>query len=139
MLNFNFWNEIHNTYISFITFFDDIGIIAAFFTLFFTFWNFISNRINNKKLNKNIQIKLVCEGQEPKVLLQTIKRRHFTRSEVQGILGNYYVGKERYDSSYLCTEIFSERLENVQNGDSDILVITITNPEEFEKFQNNIE
>ncbi len=134
---FGFWNEVHNTYINFITFFDDIGIIVAFFTLFFTFWNFVSNRRNNKKLNQNIQIKLLCEGLSSKVLPQTIKRRHFTRSEVQGILGNYYLGKERYDSSYLCTKAFSESLEKVQNGDCNILEITITNSEEFEKFQSN--
>ncbi|MDP8170212.1 hypothetical protein QJU96_02770 [Pasteurella skyensis] len=134
---FNFWNEIHNNYTSIITFFDDIGIIITFSTLVFTLWNFLSNYKNNKKLNKNIQIKLLCEGKKPKILLQTIKRRYFTRSEVQGILGNCYAKEQRYDSSFLSTRIFSKQLEKVQNGESDILEITLTSSEEFDKFQSS--
>ncbi|MBS9781374.1 MAG: hypothetical protein KGV56_02660 [Gammaproteobacteria bacterium] len=130
---FDWWANIHNNYNNGITFFDDIGIIIAFGTFVVTLVNLIMNMRNNKKLNKDIEIALVCGG-EIKILPQTIKRRHFNRSEVQGVLGNFYESNQRYDSKCLCTDNFSKQLEAIQNGKSDKIQIHIEKREEFKKF-----
>ncbi|MBS9781632.1 MAG: hypothetical protein KGV56_03985 [Gammaproteobacteria bacterium] len=130
---FDWWADIHNSNANGITFFDDIGICIAFLTFLATLLNIYLNYRSNKKLNENIEIELVCE-EECQILPQTIKRRHFNRSEVQGVLGNFYESNQRYDSKCLCTDNFSQQLEAVQNGKSNKLQIHIEKIEEFKKF-----
>lgn len=116
---------------------DKFTIWVALFTLFFTgrsWWN-------DRKNNLDITIKLYHAGSGGSVTLaQTIKRRHLTRSEVQGVLANAYHHptdpKARYDIPFLAGKNFSQRLEGVQDGKSNTLVIDIDEAIEFSAFRS---
>lgn len=113
---------------------DKFTIWVALFTLLFTIKSWLADRKNNI----DISIKLQHAQHAPLMLAQTIKRRHFTRSEVQGVLANAYHNpnntKTRYKIPFLASKEFSNRLELVQNGKTDILIIDIEDKNEFEFF-----
>lgn len=113
---------------------DKFTIWVAFGTLFFTWRSWQSDK--NGKVD--IAIELRHHNKIPIKLEQTIKRRHLTRSEVQGVLANAYhrddTPRARYDIPFLASKSFSQRLESVQDGKSDILIIDIDNLDEFLAF-----
>lgn len=108
---------------------DKATVWVAVATLIFTWKNWWSNR----KYNVDINIKLYHNSQTT-TLPQTIKRRHLTRSEVQGILGAVYQGKDRYDIPFLATKEFSQRLEQAQAAKADSLQIDIKDNATFLQF-----
>lgn len=79
----------------------------------------IYNICVSRKNNDDISVILTCEGEEDIQLVQTIKRKHFTRSELQGVLSNNYTPKEKgprfYDIKYLGEKEFIEKLREVQD------------------------
>lgn len=115
---------------------DKFTIYVALFTLFFT----AKSWLNDRKNSVDITIKLNHDGSEPIVLAQTIKRRHLTRSEVQGVLANAYHHpndpKARYDIPFLASKAFSQHLESVQDGKTDTLIIRIVDETEFSAFHS---
>lgn len=115
---------------------DKFTIWIALFTLFFTFRNWL----NNRKGKADINIELHHNGKPPIHLSQSIKRRHLTRSEVQGVLANAYhhpsKPKARYDIPFLASKDFSQHLESIQDGETDRLVIYIDDETEFLSFHS---
>lgn len=114
---------------------DTLTIWVAGVTCIIAVCNFYTNRKNTKIQNMDIPIHLILiDSNATKNLPFTIKRKHFTRSEVQGVLGAVFNGKERYDIPFLATQAFSNALEDVQNNQSNLLEITIQDKETFDKF-----
>ncbi len=116
---------------------DKFTIWFTFLTLFFVFRNWK----NDKKLQENIQISLRYQNKNI-YLLQTLRRIHCSRSEIQGLLRAAY-GGATYKLSFLAGEEFSQRLKNVQNGELDTLIIDIDENEKeehnvFQKIEENI-
>lgn len=122
-----------------IDFLDKLTIIVAAVTLCFTWLNWWRDR----RGNDDIAIVLVFEDQQI-TLPQTIKRRHLTRSEVQGVLANAYRHpdnpKARYDIPFLASHAFSKRLEKAQESkikaNIDILKIDIPDAPTLSHFQH---
>lgn len=128
---FTWWKNFHDSFSDGITFFDDVGIFIAFGTFAFTAINWW----NNRKQNVDVIIELVlADTSQKKALIQTIKRRHLTRSEVLGVLGTVYQGNKRYDIPFLAKREFSKRLEKAQEGKTEILQIEIDNKNTFDQF-----
>lgn len=111
---------------------DKLATLIGFFTLIFTVWNWYSTRKLNKVLDQDIKIILKHKA-ETKELPHTIKRRHFTRSEVQGILANCY-SEKHYNISYLGKRGYSNQIIEVQNNKSHELIIPIDEEDEYKKF-----
>ncbi len=81
------------------------------------------NWLNDRRLQENIEIFL--QYKEEKIrLLQTLRRMHCSRSEIQGLLGAMY-GEGRYTISFLAGEEFSQRLKKVQANDSGVKEIIV--------------
>ncbi|MGY0399566.1 MAG: hypothetical protein ACWIPH_06455 [Ostreibacterium sp.] len=118
---------------------DTFTIWVAIFTFVMIFINWCNNRINNKKQNASISILLKnTETKKEDTLVQTVKRRHCTRSEIQGIL-RAADESESYNIAFLSTEAFSNRLEAIQDTKSNTctLVIDLTNADKFKPFIPN--
>lgn len=124
------------TFLKFTTLADNFTVWVAVATLGFT----LNNWLNDRKNNVDIPIELTHADEPPIRLAQTIKRRHLTRSEVQGVLANAYHHpdnpKARYDIPFFASKAFSEHLESVQDGKKDMLSIEISNKDEFSAFHN---
>ncbi len=122
------------------TLLSDISIFIAFGTFWVTVLNLVINYRNHKKQKEDITIQVALKTKKDAPIKQTenlaltIKRRHLNRSEVHGVLGAIYEGKERYDIPFLATKDFSNHLEDVQNGKDNILVIEIVDKETFKHF-----
>lgn len=122
-------------FLTMIDYLDKFTIIVATITLIFTWLNWLRAR----RGNDDIAIIITFEAQQI-TLAQTIKRRHFTRSEVQGVLANAYCNpnapKARYDIPFLATNTFSKRLEAAQEGKANSLNIDVPDAETFSHFQH---
>lgn len=146
-----------------ITILDNITIVFSFITMIAVIFNLFFNIKNTKMQNTGISIEIQTRGQPPLYLAQTIKRRHLTRSEVQGVLANAYCpeqvkdeagegaaaesaagtstagkaekGRDRYNIPFLASKAFSDRLESVQNGKEGVLVIEVEDVKEFAAFR----
>lgn len=116
-----------------ITWLDIITIVFGFITMIFTIWNWCTNRRWNNLLEQDIEIVLKC-GEKQYKLPHTVKRRHFTRSEIQGILGNCYQSSGRYNLPYLGKPEYSEAIRHIQNGGSNTLVIPVSDEKEYNNF-----
>lgn len=111
-----------------------IDKITILITLVFTVWNWHSNRKWNKKLEEDIKIELYNkQNDETYILPHTIRRRHFTRSEIQGLLGNYN-GVGRYEIAYMASEDYPKAIDRVQNGDTNKLIVYVDADDKFSAF-----
>ncbi len=135
----------------FIEYLDKVTILLSIPAYFFI----VINWMNNKKLQEDISIFLQYKDEKIS-LLQTLRRMHCSRSEIQGLLRAAY-GGGTYKLSFLAGKEFSKRLKDVQSNDSlkDIfawllrtkrkksceLVIKLEEEEKaiYEKFKANIE
>lgn len=107
-----------------------ITIWIAFATLFFTWRNWLNDR--KGKVDIKIQLHNLTDN-NTMVLVQTVKRKHCTRSEIQGLLRASNNGNA-YNINFLSTREFSDRLESIQNNKSKILIIDIKGQTEFSGF-----
>lgn len=82
-----------------ITILDNITIVFSFITMIAVIFNLFLNIKNTKMQNTGISIEIQTRGQPPLYLAQTIKRRHLTRSEVQGVLANAYCPEQVKDET----------------------------------------
>ncbi|SUO97052.1 hypothetical protein [Suttonella ornithocola] len=115
---------------------DKFTIWITVITVIFTIKNYYYTKKTEKKLNQNIRIILRHpESKREHQLTQTIKRRHATRGEIQGILGNIYnIQNKRYNIPYMREPAYSAQIEAIQNGNSDTLIIDINDAQEYENF-----
>ncbi len=90
----------------------------------------------NRKQQEDVSIVLRCNAEEL-ILPLTVKRRHCTRAEVQGILGAIH-GEGRYTIPFLAKKEFSRRLEMVQESKDHCLRIDIDLAEVFQVFKQNV-
>lgn len=94
----------------------------------------IYNICVSRKNNDDISVILTCEGEEDIQLVQTIKRKHLTRSELQGVLRNATM-KSSYDIPYLYSSNFSDSMSKVQDARAEkTIVIKIDSVDEYNGF-----
>ncbi len=115
---------------------DKFTILVSFFTFLLVFKNWR----NDKKLQENIHLALRYQNKKI-YLIQTLRRMHCSRSEIQGLLGAVYRSKatKPYNLPFLAGEEFSKRLKDVQSGNTHELLIEVDDKNEFNVFQQVLE
>ncbi len=89
------------------------------------------NFLADQRANESVVLQLkIIENGEPRTetLPYTLLRKHVTRSEIQGILGNFHVrtkDNQHYSIKYIKSNDFDENIRAVQNGKGNKIVIEI--------------
>jgi len=112
------------------TFFDGVITLG---TLIIVTINLILNKRKEKLQNQEIKIFFIIDNKKKDTKL-TIIRKHFTRSEVLGIVGILQKDiSKRFNIEYMKNKKFLDDVIDIQQGKKDEIDIQVTN-EELEQF-----